>query len=735
MLLKALIFLWIGISYPRPSQDAADFIVDFMKMRNPFNWTYSKEDVPKNQEGNEGGIQRRHALGEVGSKEETGVQEPQPAPEGVRHFAGLSKAMADKLEREIEMVLGLAEEGANVTLNTDMQLVIKQRTEEFLITLDQALTASRRSTTPSGKIEEDQEGEAEAVFQPSARVAESKEGRKGETLNAQVANSSADALSEASRSSIEASGEAEKDEEREADVQPRVRAAESQEGSKGISQGAQEAKHLDQAPTTTRGSIRPSERDEEDQEGEEEADFQPRTRAAENREGRTSSSQDAKEAKYLDPAMMATRGSNTPSGKVEEDQEGEEVGHIQPSARVADGRDERKGRSRDVDVAKSPVDPLTNAREKSVFFFNKTDEAKRVIEEDRQRQNYQGYSIIGGYTVNAILEPIGIALLEDIFSALERARKRFAAWMFNIEGYMKSYSWQHLFPDLYGAGPSTLHCSSKDLVKILDDFERRIPHIFTTAEATIATERLRSEISVAISCILYDKNEYAEVVRVRQLVEEVVDAYSQAIQVPERNSDIDMMSGYYFHILASSWDKLESLHQDATNKIQGFRAYKNSMTVVGSLITHLGTAGKCVLNVLIAHDVFSERIAEAPNAEEEQWEKIKLIITDATLTGGCLASGFSYAQNILSQLEPHKIECGRPDVLHNLLKEYDYMRTPRDLVKLTGSAEAATKYIKSFEKEFEVKLHCVTKEKDGAKFLAEMSKYIQLVRNSLVLFD
>ena len=35
------------------------------------------------------------------------------------------------------------------------------------------------------------------------------------------------------------------------------------------------------------------------------------------------------------------------------------------------------------------------------------------------------------------------------------------------------------------------------------------------------------------------------------------------IQVPERNSDIDMMSGYYFHILASSWDKLESLHQGA----------------------------------------------------------------------------------------------------------------------------------------------------------------------------
>jgi len=36
-------------------------------------------------------------------------------------------------------------------------------------------------------------------------------------------------------------------------------------------------------------------------------------------------------------------------------------------------------------------------------------------------------------SVNAIMEPIGIAFLEDIFSALERARKRFTAWIFNIE--------------------------------------------------------------------------------------------------------------------------------------------------------------------------------------------------------------------------------------------------------------------------------------------------------------
>ena len=52
-----------------------------------------------------------------------------------------------------------------------------------------------------------------------------------------------------------------------------------------------------------------------------------------------------------------------------------------------------------------------------VMFSNKTDEAKHVIKEDTQ--NNKGWTIDGGYNANAILEPIGIAFLEDIFSALE----------------------------------------------------------------------------------------------------------------------------------------------------------------------------------------------------------------------------------------------------------------------------------------------------------------------------
>ena len=73
--------------------------------------------------------------------------------------------MADKLERDIEMALGTAEKGANVTMNTALQLAIKQRTEEFLLTLDQALMATSRGNRSSGEREEDQELIGRSTFE------------------------------------------------------------------------------------------------------------------------------------------------------------------------------------------------------------------------------------------------------------------------------------------------------------------------------------------------------------------------------------------------------------------------------------------------------------------------------------------------------------------------------------------------------------------------------------------
>ena len=74
-----------------------------------------------------------------------------------------------------------------------------------------------------------------------ARAAESNEGRKGET---QEANSSADALSEASRRINKTSGEREEDQQGKAEavIQPIARTAESREGRTSRSRDAQEAK-------------------------------------------------------------------------------------------------------------------------------------------------------------------------------------------------------------------------------------------------------------------------------------------------------------------------------------------------------------------------------------------------------------------------------------------------------------------------------------------------------------
>ena len=101
--------------------------------------------------------------------------------------------MADKLEWDIEMALRLAEEGANVTLKTALQLEIKQCTEEFFLTLDQALTATRRGNRTSGERVEDQEGDV----QPRTRAAESREGRTSRSRDAQEAKFKVDALTKA----------------------------------------------------------------------------------------------------------------------------------------------------------------------------------------------------------------------------------------------------------------------------------------------------------------------------------------------------------------------------------------------------------------------------------------------------------------------------------------------------------------------------------------------------------
>jgi len=431
-----------------------------------------------------------------------------------------------------------------------------------------------------------------------------------------------------------------------------------------------------------------------------------------------------------------TKRSINPSGRVEGGQQGEvRVDFQPPCACAGECQQGRAGRAHvhqeDQDVSQA----FQEVRRVRVEASKGVDEAKKVQEEDRSRQNRRGYWLVFGYSINAVMEPIGIAFLEDIFSGMTRAWKRFTAWVTNIEGYMGGYSWQHLFPELYGAGSSTLPCSSQDLDRILDAFEKDIPFIKTNAQVTLAIERLRSKIPVAISCILYDKNEYAEVVRVRQLMDDLVEAYFKVLQVQAASSSaVPTTPDFFFGELAREYEKLPGLHQGATSKVESFNAYKNSMTYMGALLNHFGTAGKCAIGVLVTHDVFSERIANASSPEEARWEQIKMVISDVTLTGGCLAAGFSYAQTLMNQMEKYTISCGSPAALQAVLREFSFMATPRDLVQQTGNVKAARNYIKRFEQKMAVEFNCLFKEEAGVKFQAAARLYSQLVKTSLDLF-
>merc|ERR1711962_1580895 len=99
----------------------------------------------------------------------------------------------------------------------------------------------------------------------------------------------------------------------------------------------------------------------------------------------------------LEQEPPVTRRSINPSGSVE---------GCQPCA--GDRQQGRAGRAQvhqedqDVSQAFKEVQRVRVEASKGV------DEAKKVQEEDRSRQNRAGYWIIFGYSINAVLEPIGM---------------------------------------------------------------------------------------------------------------------------------------------------------------------------------------------------------------------------------------------------------------------------------------------------------------------------------------
>ena len=68
--------------------------------------------------------------------------------------------------------------------------------------------------------------------------------------------------------------------------------------------------------------------------------------------------------------------------------------------------DVRAGRSQVHQEDQDMSQALEEVRQVRVVASKVVDEAKKVQEEDRSRQNRAGYWIIFGYSINAVLEPI-----------------------------------------------------------------------------------------------------------------------------------------------------------------------------------------------------------------------------------------------------------------------------------------------------------------------------------------
>ena len=124
--------------------------------------------------------------------------------------------------------------------------------------------------------------------------------------------------------------------------------------------------------------------------------------------------------------------------------------------------DVRAGRSQVHQEDQDMSQALKEVRQVRVVASKVVNEAKKVQEDDRSRKYRAGYWIIFWYSINAVLEPIGMV-----------PNKVCDATVFSLFIEHK-------------------YCSSQDLDRILDAFERDIPFIKTTAQATLAIERLRS---------------------------------------------------------------------------------------------------------------------------------------------------------------------------------------------------------------------------------------------------
>merc|ERR1719204_1071741 len=133
-----------------------------------------------------------------------------------------------------------------------------------------------------------------------------------------------------------------------------------------------------------------------------------------------------------------------------------------------------------------------------------------------------------------------------------------------------------------------------DLERVLFEFEKQIPTIKDAAQAKIATSRLRREVTVSLNCILSQRDKHAEALEVEYLVEDLVEAYSQALpQVQASNRTVDSQAqGVLLAEMAQIKILLPGIKEEAVSRIESRKSYKNKITFLGAMLNNLGTLGQ-----------------------------------------------------------------------------------------------------------------------------------------------
>jgi len=360
--------------------------------------------------------------------------------------------------------------------------------------------------------------------------------------------------------------------------------------------------------------------------------------------------------------------------------------------------------------------------------------ATEVIEHSRSEQNARSAKVVRGFGANAVFEPAGIYVIDDVSIYVPESLLRFVPVVKTITAYMGGFSWPHIFTTLFGAGSSTLPCSAKDLEQVLLEFDNRLPLIKDAAQAKIAISRLRRDATVSVSCILSQKDKYAEALEVEYLVEELVDIYGRAlphVQASSQTTD-SQSQGVLLAELEQILNSLARIKREAVSNIENRIQEKNNLAFWGAMVNNVGTVANSIWKAVTSKEALEKKIQQWENmkAEDAEREFYWWLAGAAFLQIGTFSAGYSYQEVLAMQMDAARLDCRSESILQESFEKY-LVSNPRELLLATGSKSEAERKIKEFYREMILKNYCIIKEEEGAPLKAAVRQFVDIATNIL----